>query len=154
MPVFASADIKSIASLRSSKGLDRFVYISCSPKAALRNWVDLARPSSKAYKGNPFVATAAIGVDMFPHTHHKEMVLLFERVADVTEEVETAAKEEVPVAAQVQETPALDNADEPAAKVARLDETETHVDAAATTVEEDVAEPAAKVAKVEVTEQT
>lgn len=44
--------------------------------------MDLARASSKAYKGNPFVATAAIGVDMFPHTHHKEMVLLFERIVD------------------------------------------------------------------------
>lgn len=90
-----SIDVKSIASLRNSKGLNRFVYISCSPKAALRNWLDLARPSSKQYKGNPFVVTAAVGVDMFPHTHHKEMVLLFERTVD--EVVDERGKQEVGV---------------------------------------------------------
>lgn len=35
--------------------------------------------------GNPFVMTKAIGVDMFPHTHHKEMVMLFERTVDEEE---------------------------------------------------------------------
>lgn len=29
--------------------------------------------------------TLAVGVDMFPQTHHKEMVLLFERVKDAEE---------------------------------------------------------------------
>lgn len=105
-----STDVKSIASLRNSKGLNRFVYISCSPKAALRNWLDLARPSSKQYKGkvmlslclcfflnyfhmasgNPFVVKAAVGVDMFPHTHHKEMVLLFERTVDKEDEADAS----------------------------------------------------------------
>lgn len=43
--------------------------------------------------GDPFVPTAAIGVDMFPHTHHKEMVLLFERKTDDIELLEV--KEDV-----------------------------------------------------------
>lgn len=34
---------------------------------------------------------SAIGVDMFPHTHHKEMVLLFERTVD-TEDTTTVVK--------------------------------------------------------------
>lgn len=86
-------DIKSIMALRNAKGLDRFVYISCSPKSAVKNWVDLARPCSKSYRGNPFRATAAIGVDMFPQTHHSEMVLLFERVQDeIVEEAATAVE--------------------------------------------------------------
>lgn len=29
--------------------------------------------------------TLAVGVDMFPQTHHKEMVLLFERIKDAEE---------------------------------------------------------------------
>lgn len=32
--------------------------------------------------GSPFVPKIAVGVDMFPHTFHKEMVVLFERVAE------------------------------------------------------------------------
>lgn len=55
------------------------MYISCAPKAAEKNWIDLARPCSKSLKGEPFILTQAVGVDMFPHTDHKEMVLLFER---------------------------------------------------------------------------
>lgn len=73
------ADSKSIAALRNARGLKRFIYISCAPKAAEKNWIDLARPCSKSYKGEPFVLTQAVGVDMFPHTDHKELVLLFER---------------------------------------------------------------------------
>lgn len=36
--------------------------------------------------GNPFVPTAAVGVDMFPYTHHCEMVILFERQPDVVDD--------------------------------------------------------------------
>ncbi|KAG4071923.1 hypothetical protein HA402_006084 [Bradysia odoriphaga] len=81
-PPRAGLHNRSVAALRNAKGLDRFVYISCSPASALRNWVDLARPYSKQYKGNPFVAKLVKGVDMFPHTQHKEMILLFERIKD------------------------------------------------------------------------
>lgn len=32
------------------------------------------------FSGEPFVAVSAVGVDMFPHTNHKELVILFERI--------------------------------------------------------------------------
>jgi tRNA (uracil-5-)-methyltransferase len=65
--------------LRNAKGLNRLVYISCSPASAIKNWVDLQRPCSKSMKGDPFVAKLAVAVDMFPHTPHTELVILFER---------------------------------------------------------------------------
>ena len=40
----------------------------------------LCRPSAKKTPGRPFRPTKAIAVDMFPHTNHYELVLLFERV--------------------------------------------------------------------------
>lgn len=79
---FYSTDSKSISAIRNARGLNRFVYISCAPKAAEKNWFDLARPCSKTLKGEPFLLTKAVGVDMFPHTDHKEMVLLFERLIE------------------------------------------------------------------------
>lgn len=66
--------------MRNARGLNRIVYIACAPKAAMQNWVDLSRPISKTLKGEPFVLKEAAAVDMFPHTDHVEMVLLFERL--------------------------------------------------------------------------
>lgn len=74
------AEPRSKEALRNSRGLDRIVYIACAPKSALHNWIDLSRPCSKSLKGEPFVLKEAAAVDMFPHTDHVEMVLLFERL--------------------------------------------------------------------------
>lgn len=60
--------------------MNRIVYIACAPKAAMQNWIDLSRPCSKTLKGDPFILKEAAAVDMFPHTDHVEMVLLFERL--------------------------------------------------------------------------
>lgn len=46
----------------------------------MHNWIDLSRPCSKTLKGEPFVLKEAAAVDMFPHTDHVEMLLLFERL--------------------------------------------------------------------------
>lgn len=46
----------------------------------MQNWIDFSRPCSKSLKGDPFVLKEAAAVDMFPHTDHVEMVLLFERL--------------------------------------------------------------------------
>lgn len=46
----------------------------------MQNWIDFSRPCSKSLKGDPFVLKEAAAVDMFPHTDHIEMVLLFERL--------------------------------------------------------------------------
>lgn len=45
----------------------------------MKNWIDFARPCSKTLKGEPFLLKEAAAVDMFPHTPHQEMILLFER---------------------------------------------------------------------------
>lgn len=58
------------------------MYLSCNPRRAERNWLALGRPESKAYKGSPFLPTKAVAVDMFPHTDHTELIILFERVED------------------------------------------------------------------------
>lgn len=77
---YTCVEARSKDAIRNARGLNRFIYIACSPKAAFKNWVDFARPCSKTLKGEPFIVTQAGGVDMFPHTAHKEMILLFERV--------------------------------------------------------------------------
>lgn len=48
----------------------------------MKNWIDFARPCSKTLKGEPFLLKEAAAVDMFPHTPHQEMILLFERQLD------------------------------------------------------------------------
>merc|ERR1712150_9732 len=55
------------------------VYVSCDAKAAMNNFVDLGRLTSKAYKGDPFIPKRVIPVDLFPHTNHFELIIYFER---------------------------------------------------------------------------
>ncbi|XP_041781994.1 tRNA (uracil-5-)-methyltransferase homolog A isoform X1 [Anopheles merus] len=78
-PPRAGLHIRSITQLRNARGLDKLVYVSCSPQSAIKNWVDLMRPCSKQLRGEPFVAKKAMAVDLFPHTPHTELVVLFER---------------------------------------------------------------------------
>lgn len=66
--------------LRKSPCIDRLVYVSCSPKSVIdSNFMDLIRPESKKWKGTPFKPVKAVAVDLFPHTPHCELILLFER---------------------------------------------------------------------------
>ncbi|CAD7005211.1 unnamed protein product [Ceratitis capitata] len=46
---------------------------------AQRNWIELGRPESKHIKEIHLSPKTAIAVDMFPHTTHTELVILFER---------------------------------------------------------------------------
>lgn len=75
-------DMRAITQLRRMKQIKRLVYLSCDPSAAMKNFLDLGRASSKTMHGDPFVCTRAVGVDMFPYTKHTELVLLFERMAE------------------------------------------------------------------------
>lgn len=68
--------------------------MSCSPDKAMKNWYDLARPCSKTMRGMPFLPKMAIAVDMFPHTHHVELIILFEREVFVDDEEEEVKKVE------------------------------------------------------------
>lgn len=73
---------KVIKALRGAKEIERIVYVSCNHTA----WVDQARalccPSGDEFSrtpGEPFRPIKANGVDLFPHTSHVELVVLFER---------------------------------------------------------------------------
>ncbi|XP_043650869.1 tRNA (uracil-5-)-methyltransferase homolog A [Drosophila teissieri] len=78
-PPRAGLHHRSIAAIRSADAVNRLVYVSCNPHSAKRNFIELARPESKQYKGEPFYPKSAVAVDMFPHTMHTELVILFER---------------------------------------------------------------------------
>lgn len=81
-PPRAGLSFKSIQQLRNSEKIKRLVYISCSPEQAIKNFVDLSKNCSKSMKGDPFVPKISVAVDMFPHTPHVELVILFERKSD------------------------------------------------------------------------
>ncbi|XP_023160102.2 tRNA (uracil-5-)-methyltransferase homolog A [Drosophila hydei] len=95
-PPRAGLHTRSIAAIRSAGDIKRLVYVSCNPNSAKRNFIELARPESKQYKGEPFYPKTAVAVDMFPHTTHTELVILFERdsKATQTESVEQKATKE------------------------------------------------------------
>ena len=70
-----------IKSLRNQISLQRVVYVSCNPTGSLVNDAAvLCTPCTKKYKGLPFKITSAQPVDMFPHTDHCEMVMVFDRM--------------------------------------------------------------------------
>ncbi|EDW18917.1 uncharacterized protein Dmoj_GI11815 [Drosophila mojavensis] len=83
-PPRAGLHTRSIAAIRSASDIKRLVYVSCNPNSAKRNFIELARPESKQYKGEPFYPKTAVAVDMFPHTTHTELVILFERDSKTT----------------------------------------------------------------------
>jgi len=78
-PPRAGLHNKVIQTLRQLQNLDTLIYVSCNAELALGNFVDFARPTSKNYKFEPFVPVKALGVDMFPHTNHYELVLYLQR---------------------------------------------------------------------------
>jgi len=78
-PSRAGLNTKSIQQLRNSKKINRIVYVSCSPKQVIKNFVDLCKNSTKSMKGIPFEPKIVRAVDMFPNTNHCELLVLFER---------------------------------------------------------------------------
>ncbi|KAK7590922.1 hypothetical protein V9T40_002535 [Parthenolecanium corni] len=69
---------KAIIQLRRSK-IQKLIYLSCNPKAALKNFVTFGKPPSKTLFGSQFLPVKAIPVDNFPHTNHCELILYLER---------------------------------------------------------------------------
>lgn len=72
-----------IKALRTCKPLKRLVYVSCNPTGSfIEDAVRLSAPqedSSAFARGPPLRPVLAIPVDLFPHTPHTELVVLFER---------------------------------------------------------------------------
>ncbi|KAE9336269.1 hypothetical protein PF008_g13099 [Phytophthora fragariae] len=70
-----------LRALRACPPVQRIVYVSCNPTNSLvRDAVTLCGPSTKALQGQAFEPVHAVPVDMFPHTPHCEMIIVFDRV--------------------------------------------------------------------------
>ncbi|CAN9499758.1 unnamed protein product [Ophioblennius macclurei] len=81
-PSRAGLHYRVIRALRNQPTIRRLVYVSCKPDGeATRNFRELCCPPDpkKKLTGEAFTPTLAVPVDMFPHTPHCEVVLLFER---------------------------------------------------------------------------
>ncbi|XP_046553980.1 tRNA (uracil(54)-C(5))-methyltransferase homolog isoform X1 [Haliotis rubra] len=71
---------KVVNALRQCKEIHHLIYVSCKPSGnVLVNFADLIVPMSHKLEGEPFVPVEAVGVDMFPHTKHCELVVMFNR---------------------------------------------------------------------------
>ncbi len=81
-PPRAGLGDKIVVSLRRMNALSRLVYVSCDPKAASKNFLDLTRCSSNRFGGSPFKLERVIPVDMCPQTKLCEWVMLFTRDAE------------------------------------------------------------------------
>ncbi|CAF4932641.1 unnamed protein product [Pieris macdunnoughi] len=92
-PPRAGLHMSAITTLRNNKKVKRLIYISCSPASVTKNFVDLSRASSKTLHGAPFIPICAVPVDMFPHTKHVELIVLFEREQEPSNEVADIVKE-------------------------------------------------------------
>ncbi|KAJ1531985.1 hypothetical protein ONE63_000621 [Megalurothrips usitatus] len=79
-PPRAGLHQKAIVTLRRTRQIEKLVYVSCDPNAALKNFIDLGKPPSKSMRGLAMVPVKAIPVDLFPHTKLCELVIYFERI--------------------------------------------------------------------------
>ena len=61
--------MKAIRQIRASR-IKKVVYVSSDPKSCIKNFVDLARPSSTTFFGDPFLPVLVRPLDLFPHTNH------------------------------------------------------------------------------------
>ncbi|KAK0411391.1 hypothetical protein QR680_005631 [Steinernema hermaphroditum] len=78
-PPRAGMHERVIFTCREMGKLNRLIFVSCDPKAALKNIVDLCRPRSRKYEGEPFKLETIQPVDMFPQTKHFEWVVTLVR---------------------------------------------------------------------------
>ncbi|KAJ7309693.1 hypothetical protein JRQ81_007753 [Phrynocephalus forsythii] len=79
-PPRAGLHSKVILAIRKAEQLKKLIYVSCNPRAAKNNFVDLCRAPSNRVKGNAFRPVKAMAVDLFPHTMHYELLIFFERI--------------------------------------------------------------------------
>ncbi|NXP06960.1 TRM2A methyltransferase, partial [Thinocorus orbignyianus] len=79
-PPRAGLHSKVILAIRRAEHLKKLIYVSCNPRAAMNNFVDLCRAPSNRVKGAAFRPVKALAVDLFPQTRHCELLIFFERV--------------------------------------------------------------------------
>ncbi|XP_065502101.1 tRNA (uracil-5-)-methyltransferase homolog A isoform X2 [Caloenas nicobarica] len=71
-PPRAGLHSKVILAIRRAEHLKKLIYVSCNPRAAMNNFVEV--------KGASFRPVKALAVDLFPQTRHCELLILFERL--------------------------------------------------------------------------
>lgn len=70
---------KVLSNIRQFQAMKTVIYVSCDPKAASKNFLDLTRRASNRYPGEAFRLKTVQPVDLFPYTKHCEWILVFER---------------------------------------------------------------------------
>ncbi|XP_069476119.1 LOW QUALITY PROTEIN: tRNA (uracil-5-)-methyltransferase homolog A [Ambystoma mexicanum] len=90
-PPRAGLHSKVILAIRKAEHLKRLLYVSCNPRAAMNNFIDLCRAPSNRVKGSPFRPVRTVAVDLFPQTMHCELLVLFERMDYIKTVAEPAA---------------------------------------------------------------
>ncbi|NXK24771.1 TRM2A methyltransferase, partial [Arenaria interpres] len=109
-PPRAGLHSKVILAIRRAEHLKKLIYVSCNPRAAMNNFVDLCRAPSNRVKGAAFRPIKALAVDLFPQTRHCELLIFFERV----DYSNGSSAEATPDAAQVTAAgPGVDGTDLP-----------------------------------------
>lgn len=81
-PARAGLHYQVVQAIRNCRAIRTLVFVSCKPHGeTTRNIIELCCPPNSAKKllGEPFVLRQAVPVDLFPHTLHCELVLLFTR---------------------------------------------------------------------------
>lgn len=78
-PARAGLHKKVLHAIRSCARCEELVYVSCNPASFVNDAVMLCKAPSKSTAGRPFYPTHAEAIDMFPHTEHCELVVLFKR---------------------------------------------------------------------------
>ncbi|NXG31901.1 TRM2 methyltransferase, partial [Dromaius novaehollandiae] len=81
-PSRAGLHYRVVRAIRNCEAIRRLLYVSCKPEGeAMRNFLELCCPPDprKKLAGEPFAPRLAVPFDMFPHTVHCELVLLFAR---------------------------------------------------------------------------
>lgn len=84
-PPRAGLHNKVLYTLRKCEKIETLIYVACNAKAAMKNFIDLARPTSNSFKGKPFLPTKLIPVDMFPNSPHFELIIVFKRMTSVVD---------------------------------------------------------------------
>ena len=79
-PPRAGLHPKAVKALRAATEIHTLVYVSCDANAAMQSLIDLSRPPSNTYRGDPFIPKRVVPVDLFPHANHIELVILYERM--------------------------------------------------------------------------
>ncbi|CAB3397877.1 unnamed protein product [Caenorhabditis bovis] len=78
-PPRAGMHEKVILACREMETMKRLIFVSCDPNAAMKNIVDLCRPTSNKFVGVAFTVTKIQPVDMFPMTNHFEWIIQLDR---------------------------------------------------------------------------